>query len=142
MDWTLYAAFVLASAVLIVMPGPNVTLIIAESLSHGRRAGVAVVAGAIGAQALQLLLVVAGLAALVAAYGSAFTVVRWLGAAYLIWMGVMMLRAAGRAGRAAPPSRASSIRRGALVALANPKTLVFHAAFLPQFVDPAAAAAP
>jgi threonine/homoserine/homoserine lactone efflux protein len=143
MDLSLYLAFVAASVVLIMIPGPNVALIVAEAARHGARAGFAVVFGTTAAQAVQLTLVAAGFAALVAVYADAFAVVRVVGAVYLVWLGVAAVRASLKPDAEGPPPAASrSFRRGALVALANPKTLVFHAAFLPQFVDPAHAVAP
>lgn len=136
MNWDLFFAFVAVSIVVIVVPGPNVTLIVATAATRGIGAGLLTVAGTSAAQAVQLVLVLGGLSWLVSAYASAFDVLRFVGAAYLIWLGWRAWRTAG----AAPtetPARHKTVRRGFLVALANPKTLAFYAAFLPQFVDAA-----
>jgi threonine/homoserine/homoserine lactone efflux protein len=142
----LYAAFLAATAVLILVPGPVFTLVVTESARHGRRVGFATVLGTTIAGAVQLALVVLGLAALISAFSGLFAVVRWAGAAYLVYLGVRALWRAGRGHEPAPltpEARAgAAFRRGLLVSLSNPKSLVFHSAFLPQFVDPALPAGP
>jgi len=141
----LLSAFVLASLVLAIIPGPAVLYIVARSLVQGRRSGLISVVGvalgnlgnAIGASL--------GLAALFAVSSVAFTVVKYAGAAYLVYLGVQALRATVPETRAeAPPTvRLQRIfRDGFLVALLNPKTAVFFAAFLPQFMNPALPAIP
>jgi threonine/homoserine/homoserine lactone efflux protein len=135
----LLGAFLVASLVLAVTPGPGVLYIVARSASQGRAAGLASVAGvalgnlgnAIGASL--------GLAALFAVSALAFSVVKYLGAAYLIVLGVQALRSARRAepAPAVGPGRERSGRifcDGFVVALLNPKTTLFFAAFLPQFL--------
>ncbi|MGD2134464.1 MAG: LysE family translocator [Maricaulaceae bacterium] len=143
---SLWLAFLAASAALIATPGPIVTLVVAQAAIHGRRVGFATVLGTTIASAVQLALVILGLAALVAAFSGLFEIVRWLGAAYLIFLGVQAWRRAGRPSEeeAIPlAARAGAgFRRGLLVALSNPKTLLFHSAFLPLFVDPSSPAAP
>ncbi|KAA5805515.1 LysE family translocator [Alkalicaulis satelles] len=129
-------AFVLASAALIAVPGPNVAVIVATGAAHGRRAALTVVAGATLAQAGQIALVAAGLAAFLAAFGWTLTVIKWAGVAYLAWLGVSALMAKAHTGEARPVSARRLFATGAATALANPKTLVFHAAFLPLFVSP------
>ena len=136
----LLTAFVIASVVLALVPGPAVLYIVTRSLVQGRRSGLTSVAGvalgnlgnAIGASL--------GLAALFAVSSLAFTAVKYAGAAYLVYLGIQALRApAGE--RPAEAPRAVPLRRifrhGFVVALLNPKTAVFFAAFLPQFMDPA-----
>lgn len=145
---TLLAAFAVASFVLAATPGPGVLYIVTRTLAQGRRAGLASVAGvglgnlgnAMGASL--------GLAALLAVSSLAFTVVKFAGAAYLVWLGIKALRDRGAdaaPAQAAPPSygaprRGRILRDGVLVALLNPKTALFFAAFLPQFIDPAGSA--
>ena len=140
----LLSAFLAASFVLAVTPGPGVFYIVARSVTQGRLSGLASVAGvalgnlgnAIGASL--------GLAALFAISSRAYTVVKYAGALYLVWLGVQALRkprdANAAAGTAAPLERAA-LRRiftdGFVVALLNPKTALFFAAFLPQFIDTA-----
>ena len=135
----LYLAYLLACIVIIIVPGPTVTLIIANSLSHGVRAGLLNVAGTQLGIALIIALVGFGLASLIEALGWWFGIVRLAGAAYLIWLGIKLLRATGRLGDAqrAPAPRGGFFLQGFLVAISNPKTLVFFGAFLPQFIDPA-----
>jgi threonine/homoserine/homoserine lactone efflux protein len=132
----LLSAFLAASFVLAVTPGPGVFYIVTRSLLQGRRSGLASVAGvalgnfgnAVGASI--------GLAALFAVSSVAFTVVKYAGALYLVWLGIQALRAPAPSAIAAPPpARAGTIfRDGFVVALLNPKTAMFFAAFLPQFM--------
>ncbi len=138
----LLIAFVIAASVLMLTPGPNVAVIAATGAAHGRRAALTVVAGATLAQGFQIALVVGGLAALLTAFGWALTAIKWAGVAYLAWMGVSALLQQDEARDAKPLSSNRLFLTGVATALANPKTLVFHAAFLPLFVDPASPAGP
>ncbi|MEJ1157672.1 LysE family translocator [Prosthecomicrobium sp. N25] len=135
------ALFVAASALLILVPGPNVALIVANSLAHGARYGLLTVAGTSAAMLPQLAMTVAGMSAFVAALADWFEVLRWLGVAYLVFLGVRAWRAPAvdLTGVPAEPRSAAAIwARGFAVSLTNPKTLLFYGAFLPQFVDAAA----
>lgn len=137
-SWPLLTAFLAASLVLAVTPGPGVLYIVTRSMVQGKRSGLASVAGvalgnlgnAIGASA--------GLAALFAASSLAFLIVKYAGALYLIYLGVRALRASPAAEVAresiAEVTLTRVFRDGFLVALLNPKTAVFFAAFLPQFM--------
>ncbi|HKX40980.1 MAG TPA: LysE family translocator, partial [Burkholderiaceae bacterium] len=143
-------AFLFASIVLAVTPGPGVIYIVTRTLAQGRIAGASSVAGVACGNMLNAVGAALGLAALFALSSLAFTVVKFAGAAYLIWMGVKMLRAgAGSTATSAAASpgvaqvRASRVfRDGVLVALLNPKTTIFFAAFLPQFMQADAPALP
>jgi threonine/homoserine/homoserine lactone efflux protein len=133
------AVFLFASLLLAITPGPAVIYLVTRTLAQGRGAGLASIAGvALGnlgnAAAASL-----GLAALFAVSARAFTVVKLAGAAYLLYLGVRELRRAGapRSVRSGPQPHSRAFRDGLLVALLNPKTALFFAAFLPQFVDPA-----
>lgn len=126
--------FVLACVALGVTPGPNVALIVGTSLKHGRRSGILTAMGVNLGLVAQLALVAAGLAYVVEAFSRHFDLVRYAGAAYLVWLAVMQWRAAGAAVAMPAPSARAAFGRGLAVAFANPKTLLFHAAFLPQFV--------
>ncbi|MEP9377661.1 LysE family translocator [Aquabacter sp. CN5-332] len=129
--------FVLACLALGATPGPNVALIVGTSLKHGRRAGLLTATGVNVGLVLQLAVVAAGLAWLVELFSRHFDLVRYLGAAYLAWLAVLQWRSAGKGSAAPAPSGRAAFMRGLAVAFANPKTLLFHAAFLPQFVtDP------
>ena len=136
--WPQLAAFLAASVVLAVSPGPGVFYIVARALAHGRRAGLASVAGVALGNLGNALGAALGLAALFAVSSAAFTLVKYAGAAYLIYLGAKTLRArAAAAATASPaPARAGVVfRDGLYVALLNPKTAVFFAAFLPQFIE-------
>lgn len=142
MPLDLYAAFVLATVVLIALPGPNVALIVANSVAHGRGYGLLTVAGTTAAMVPQLVLTVAGMTGALTLLSHVFEWVRWAGVAYLVYLGIQALRApAVDLTRVRPePKRPRDILlRGFLVSLTNPKTLLFYGAFLPQFVDPGAA---
>ncbi|MFG1223082.1 LysE family translocator [Xanthobacter wiegelii] len=128
------ALFVLACIALGATPGPNVALIVGTSLKHGRQAGILTATGVNVGLIAQLALVAGGLAYVVEAFSHHFDLVRYAGAAYLVWLAVMQWRAAGKAVEAPAPSAHAAFGRGLAVAFANPKTLLFHAAFLPQFV--------
>jgi len=131
--------FVAASLVLIVTPGPDMLLVIARSLGGGPRDGVLVAAGLVGGLLLHTAIVALGLAALLAASALAFSIVKWAGAAYLVWLGVQMLRAPGdgeRLDAVGRRYRASELLvQGFLSAALNSKIALFFLAFLPQFAD-------
>lgn len=133
-----------STALLVAIPGPNVALIVGNTLAHGLRLGVATVAGTTLGVAAQVVLVVAGLAALLELAAWAFQLLRWAGVAYLLWLGVAIWRRGSAELEAPAPPRRSAVTllvQGALVAAVNPKTLIFNAAFLPQFVAPGGGAA-
>ena len=139
-DAPLLAGFLLASLVLAATPGPGVVYVVARTLAQGRAAGLASVAGVALGNLCNAVGASLGLAALFAISSLAFTVVKFAGAAYLIWLGIQALRgkpAAAAPAQFAPPRPGRIVREGFLVALLNPKTALFFAAFLPQFIDPA-----
>jgi threonine/homoserine/homoserine lactone efflux protein len=129
-------AFVLASLVLAATPGPGVLYIVTQTLAHGRRAGLASVAGVALGNACNALGAALGLGVLLTLWPAAFTVLKWAGAAYLVWLGVQALRTLPATHPQAVPQRAAQRlwRDGFWVALLNPKTALFFAAFLPQFI--------
>ncbi len=141
MSSELYIGFLLAATIIIIVPGPNVTLILATSALHGMRAGLMTVAGTTAAQIIQIALVILGLSWLVERYGAVFEIFRWLGAAYLIYLGINTWREASQPLPSAQ-LKPKSLRKGLLVGLANPKSLTFFAAFFPQFINPAVPAEP
>lgn len=128
------ALFVLACLALAATPGPNVALIVGTSLRYGRRAGLSTAAGVNVGLIAQLAVVAAGLAYLVEAFSHHFDLVRYVGALYLVWLAYRQWRSAGAGPATSAPSAHAAFGRGLAVAFANPKTLLFHAAFLPQFV--------
>jgi len=137
--WPLFSAFVLASLVLAVTPGPGVFYIVTRSIVQGRRSGLVSVAGVALGNLGNALAASVGLAALFAVSSLAFTIVKYAGALYLAYLGVQMLRTP-RAEPSAPAPAVAALgrifREGFVVALLNPKTTLFFAAFLPQFLSP------
>lgn len=139
MSLDLYLAFVAACAVLILIPGPNVALIVANSVAHGTRFGLLTVAGTSSAVVVHLALTVLGATALLNFLAASFDWLRWAGVAYLVWLGVAAWRApAVDLSRTEAQVRSARLicGRGFLVGLTNPKTLLFYGAFLPQFITP------
>jgi threonine/homoserine/homoserine lactone efflux protein len=137
------AAFGIASLVLAATPGPGVLYIVTRTLSQGRRAGLASVAGVALGNLGNALAASIGLAALLAVSTLAFEIVRFAGAAYLLYLGIKALRGSPLRVETGPreaPALRRILRDGFVVALLNPKTALFFAAFLPQFIDPAASA--
>ena len=128
----------LACLVITIIPGPTVTLIVANSLTHGTRAGLLNVLGTQFGLGLMMLVLAVGLTSLIATMGLWFDWLRLLGAAYLIWLGWKLLRSSGGLARPSvgPAPRGGFVLQGFLVLLGNPKALLWFGAFIPQFVDP------
>lgn len=131
------AGFVLACIVIVVVPGPSVTVIIANSMRHGARAGLLNVAGTQAGLAIMLVPVALGLEVITTTLAFLFDWIRIAGAAYLIWLGYKLLRSDGTmaAGDRSRPG-GSFFWQGFVVILSNPKALLFFGAFIPQFVSP------
>lgn len=142
MDPTTWAAFALASLALLAIPGPTVLLVLSYALSQGRRVAVASALGVATGDLMAMTASLAGLGAAVAASATLFTALKWVGAAYLVWLGVRLWRSAGDATlEPLADARATTGRaifgHTALVTALNPKSIAFFIAFVPQFVDPA-----
>ena len=138
MSLNLYLAFVAACIALALLPGPVVTLVIANGLRHGTRAALTNIAGVQAGLAIMIGIVAIGLTSLMATMGYWFDWVRFAGAAYLVWLGVKLIRAPVmgiNADAPPPPPRGGFFLQGFLVLLSNPKVLVFFGAFIPQFMD-------
>lgn len=127
------ATLIAATAVLVAIPGPNVALIVANSIRYGFRSGAVTALGTTLGVGLQLLFVVLGLAVAVEAAAETLSWIRWIGVAYLVYLGVETWRQ--------PPDDLNRVEaaptvfwRGCMLAAVNPKTLLFNAAFIPQFV--------
>ena len=139
-----FVAFAIAGLALNLVPGADMTFVIASAARGGTRSGLAAALG-IGAGALvHVLAAVVGLSALIASSQTAFTVLKWVGAAYLLYIAIGLVRSGppgrhGDAGPSVPASPAAIFRKGALVNILNPKVGMFFLAFLPQFVDADAA---
>ena len=138
MSLNLYLAFLAACIALALLPGPVVTLIIANGLRHGTRAALVNIAGVQAGLAIVIGIVAVGLTSLMATMGYWFDWVRFAGAAYLVWLGIKLIRSpveGVNADAPPPPPRGGFFLQGFLVLLSNPKVLVFFGAFIPQFVD-------
>jgi threonine/homoserine/homoserine lactone efflux protein len=136
MNWELFTAFFLITVVLVVTPGPIVTLVIATGASQGTRAALTTVVGTTLGNALLIAAIALGLSWVIRNAAVLFEVMRWAGAVYLIWLGIQAWRHAGDNNSALAPSGHVNFLRGFAVALSNPKTIAFFTAFLPQFIDP------
>src|SRR5258708_5943672 len=133
------ALFLLAALGLLLIPGPSVLYILTHSVAQGKRAGLASVLGIELAGLIHAIAAALGLSALLLTSALAFSIVKYLGAAYLIYQGVptLVAREERQQTAAAPQSLSQLLTRGFLVNLLNPKTALFFYAFLPQFVNPA-----
>ncbi len=136
---TTFAVFLGASIVISITPGPDMTYVFARGLSHGPRAGLISVGGIASGLVVHTLLVTLGLAVVMAQAQILFEVIRYVGAAYLVWMGIKLLRDKSRFDVHGTSERADWKKlyvQGLIVNLFNPKILLFYLAFLPQFADP------
>ncbi|MBB3021213.1 threonine/homoserine/homoserine lactone efflux protein [Microvirga lupini] len=139
MTFETWLAFAAASVILLVIPGPTILLVVSYALGQGWRTAlpmaVGVALGDFTAMALSLL----GLGAVLAASATLFTILKWCGAAYLVWLGIKLWRAGGTLDAKPRADAASSLRmlgHAWIVTALNPKGLTFFVAFLPQFIDP------
>ncbi|GAB5467840.1 MAG: LysE family translocator [Rhodospirillales bacterium] len=145
MSLEIWLAYSLAATVLLCIPGPTILLVVSQSLSHGRGVVPSAVAGVTLGDATAMAVSLLGLGALLATSASLFLLFKWVGVAYLVWLAWRLWRSAGAvtAPQSLPPVAKSRIFWNAFVVTAlNPKGIVFFVAFLPQFVDPTAAAWP
>lgn len=140
-----HLAFVMATAVLIVFPGPVVSLVVANSIAHGSRRALFTVAGSSTAIVMQLTVLAFGMTSVLLVLSQWFEWIRWAGVAYLIFLGVQTWRATSSSPKG-PRATVASLPRlywqGFIVNATNPKTLFFYAAFFPQFIDPTSPALP
>jgi homoserine/homoserine lactone efflux protein len=134
----IYLAYFVACLIITIVPGPTVTVIVANSLAHGTRAGLLNVAGTQLGLALMMLALIVGLTSVIEAMGWLFDWLRIAGALYLAWLGWKLIRSPDildQRGAAAAKPRGGFFMQGLMVLLANPKALFFFGAFIPQFVD-------
>lgn len=134
-----WLAFVAASAVLLVIPGPTILLVVSYALGQGRRVALPVAAGVALGDFTAMTLSMLGLGALLATSATLFTVLKWIGAGYLIWLGIKLWRAGGTPLVGEARTGGSSLRmllHAWIVTALNPKSITFFVAFLPQFLDP------
>jgi len=138
MTTELYLAFIAASAILIIIPGPNVALIVADGISYGAKSALTTVAGTSTAIAIQLTVTCTGILPLIWLLAQWFEWLRWLGVAYLVYLAIQTFssKSIDLSTASAAPSNKKLFWRGFFVSLTNPKTMLFYAAFFPQFLDP------
>ena len=136
MNWHLFSAFLLITAVLVIVPGPIVTLVIATGTTRATRAALQTVIGTTVGNAVLLACIAVGLSWILKTSAEVFDYLRWVGAAYLVWLGIQAGRHAGATAEPAPLAGHVHAWRGFVVAITNPKTIAFFTAFLPQFIDP------
>ena len=139
MEIQVWLAFVVASVVLLMIPGPTVVLVLTYALTQGRRVAVASAAGVATGDLIAMTTSLLGLGALVLASASVFTALKWVGAAYLVWMGIGMIRPVGgqtlgRLDDVPELTRRRVFGNAAVVTALNPKSIVFFIAFVPQFL--------
>jgi len=133
-----YIAFIVTSVLVLVFPGPSILLIVANSLQRGVVIGLYTVAGGLVAMVVQLVVALVGLQSLISYTGVDFNHIRWLGVAYLLYLGARRWQGAVESGAARGPAGRRSgmaVVEGFVVALTNPGTLLFFVAFFPQFVE-------
>lgn len=145
MDLSLYVTFLLVSSVVIITPGPNVLLVVATSLAHGRIRGLQTVIGMLVAMVIQLYVAVQGTVWLAERLSDFFQCIKWVGVIYLVYLGFGRLKAVYRNKDSVDEKQITAggtFLRGFFVALTNPKTILFFGAFLPQFTSSAYAIGP
>ena len=144
-DASTFALFVAAALALLLVPGPAVLYVVARSVEGGRTTGLVSVLGVELGTLVHVVFAAAGLSAIVASSATAFSVVKWLGAAYLVWLGLQHILARDGEDEALPTGGETRLPRvftqSVLVQVLNPKVALFFLAFLPQFVDPSRGAA-
>jgi len=138
--WTSYGLFVLAALVLILVPGPDMLFMLGRSIAQGRRAGIVAAFGINAGGYVHLTAAITGLSAILLTSALAFTIVKWIGAAYLVWLGINAIRDRAStigldSGEIAPRRFRAVFVQGFLSDMLNPKVAVFFLALLPQFVD-------
>ena len=137
MELATWLAFCAAAIVMLLIPGPTILLVIGQSLGGGTRTALPLVAGVALGDLTAMTLSLAGLGAILATSATLFTALKWVGAAYLVWLGVKLWRAPVEAGAEPPLPAGRALREAWLVTALNPKGIVFFVAFVPQFIDPA-----
>ena len=138
MSFEIWAAFVLAAGIVLIIPGPTIILVISQSIAHGRKAVLPLSAGVVAGDFTAMTLSLLGLGAVLASSAALFSILKWIGAAYLIYLGVKLWCADPDKEAINPPQTATSntshFNRAFIVTALNPKSIAFFVAFLPQFV--------
>ncbi len=137
-DPAILLPYIAACLLFAVVPGPSVTVVVANSLARGTKAGLLTILGTEIAMLTMVFIVAVGLEAVMTLVSEAFTIIKFIGAAYLVWIGFKMFTSSGKLEMGTPGEKlplGRYIWQGALINWSNPKTLLFLGAFLPQFVD-------
>ena len=135
MSLEIWLTYIIAAVIILVIPGPTIILVVSQAIAHGRRAVIPLAAGVTCGDATAMVCSLLGLGTIMAASATLFTGTKWVGAVYLIYLGIKTWRA-----RAENGASSQSLFRSAYVVTAlNPKSIAFFVAFLPQFVDPGGA---
>ena len=146
MSLEVFIPFLIGTVVLLATPGPTILLVICYALARGRSIALAVFGGVVLGDLLAMSSTLLGLSVILGTSATLFMAMKWVGAAYIVWMGWRMIRSAGAAtvdlAKVARKSRATAFRDSALVTVLNPKSIGFFIAFVPQFLDPTAPLAP
>jgi threonine/homoserine/homoserine lactone efflux protein len=137
MAFDTWLAFLAVATAMLLIPGPTILLVVGQALGGGARNAAPLVAGVALGDLTAMTLSLAGLGALLATSATAFTMLKWAGAAYLVWLGVKLWRAPVGSEAAAPLPPRQAMRQAYVVTALNPKGIAFFVAFVPQFVDPA-----
>jgi threonine/homoserine/homoserine lactone efflux protein len=139
MSIELWTAFVLAATVVLIVPGPTILLVISQSVAHGRKAVLPLATGVALGDLIALTFSLMGLGALLASSAALFAILKWIGAAYLIYLGIKLWRSnpepTGMEVSMPQATVALLIKRAFIVTALNPKSIAFFVAFLPQFVS-------
>lgn len=140
MNFESFIPFVLATTLILIIPGPTIILVISQAVNHGRRSVMPLVAGVLMGDLTAMTLSLLGLGAIMAASATLFSIFKWIGAVYLVYLGIKLWRANPTAGpmqeQSANVSGRSLFRSSFIVTALNPKSIAFFVAFLPQFIDP------
>ena len=141
MSLEVWIPFALASTVILIIPGPTIILVISQAVAHGRRSVVPLAVGVLLGDFTAMVLSILGLGAILAASASIFAIFKWIGALYLIYLGIKLWRSDPKNGMARYSDKKASARSllnsSFIVTALNPKSIAFFVAFLPQFIDPA-----
>jgi len=142
----LYIPFVLAATIILIIPGPTILLVISQAVAHGRRSVVPLVAGVLLGDFTAMTLSLLGLGAIMSASAALFSIFKWVGAFYLIYLGIKLWRVDPKSNSVQDNKRNDShgslLRSSYIVTALNPKSIAFFVAFLPQFIDPVKPALP
>lgn len=140
MSLEVYAAFVVAASILLILPGPTILLVISHAVTHGRKSAIPLALGVTLGDFTAMVLSLLGLGAVLAVSAALFSILKWIGAAYLVWLGVKLWKTPSgsdpQAATAQPISNGSLMRSAFVVTALNPKSIGFFVAFLPQFIQP------